>query len=247
MAAATQGPEVRRPTATHGGGAIWPRAEQLAPLTGIAPFILGLAGLVVWEGPADRPEWDAPRGVILSYFGDRDTVILGGFLLVLAALFFLGFASWLRVILRRAEEGAGALSTLAYGGGLVAAASMLAMPASNIFGALYASELSPQGAQTFYFFGDVFLYPAAMGAAVLVGSTALAVLRTGALARWLAWPSLLLALWLLIPPLGSAAGTPENPAWWTGLAALPLVLLWVALTSLVFLFEPGDREREDEP
>ena len=247
MAAATQGPDVQRPTATQGGGATWPRAEQLAPLTGIAPFILGLAGLVVWEGPADRPEWDAPRGVILSYFGDRDTVILGGFLLMLAALFFLGFAGWLRVILRRAEEGAGGLSTIAYGGGLVAAASMLAMPASNVFGALYASELSPQGAQTFYFFGDVFLYPAAMGAAVLVAATALAALRTAALPRWLAWPSLLLALWLLIPPLGSAAGTPENPAVWTGLAAMPLVLLWAALTSLVFLFEPDDRERGVEP
>ena len=247
MAAATQGPDVHRPTATKGGGATWPRAEQLAPLTGIAPFFLALAGLVVWEGPADRPEWDAPRGVILSYFGDRDTVILGGFLLMLAAVFFLCFAGWLRAVLRRAEDGPGGLSTVAYGGGLVAAASMLAMPASNIFGALYAEELSPQGAQTFYLFGDVFLYPAAMGAAVLVAATAIAALRTGALPRGHAWLSLVLALWLLIPPLGSAAGTPENPASWTGLAALPLVLLWAAMTSLILMLEPDDRERGDEP
>ena len=247
MAAATQGPDVQRPAETRGGGAAWPRAEQLAPLTGIAPFMLGLAGLVVWEGPADRPEWDAPRGVILSYFGDRDTVILGGFLLMLAAVFFLCFAGWLRVILRRAEEGAGGLSAIAYGGGLLAAAFMLAMPASNIFGALYASELSPQGAQTFYFFGDVFLYPAATGAAVLVAATALVALRTGVLPRWLAWPSMVLALWLVIPPLGAAAGTPENPAAWTGLAALPLVLLWAAMVSLVLLFAPHDSERGVEP
>jgi hypothetical protein len=247
MAAATQGPDVHRTARTRGDGAAWPRAEQLAPLTGIAPFILGLAGLVVWEGPADRPEWDAPRGVILSYFGDRDTVILGGFLLMLAALFFLCFAGWLRAVLRRAEGGTGALSALAYGGGLVAAASMLAMPASNIFGALYAEELSPQGAQTFYFFGDVFLYPAAMGASVLVAATALVAFRTAALPRWVAWPSLLLALWLLIPPLGSAAGTPENPASWTGLAALPLVLLWAAAISMVLMILPADRERGAGP
>ena len=134
------------------------------------------------------------------------------------------------------------MSTLAYGGGLVAAAFMLAMPASNIFGALYAEELSPQGAQTFYFFGDVFLYPAAMGASVLVAATAVIALRTGALPRWLAWPSLVLALWLLIPPLGSAAGTPENPAAWTGLAALPLVLLWAAAVSMVLrIVPPGGR------
>ena len=231
MAATTQGPDVQRTTGTRRGAA-WPGLEQLAPLTGIAPVLLGLAGLVVWEGPADRPEWDAPRGVILSYFGDRDPVILGGFLLMLAAVFFLCFAGWLRAVLRRTENGAGGLSTLAYGGGLVAAASMLAMPASNIFGALYAEELSPQGAQTFYFFGDVFLYPAAMGASVLVAATALVALRTGALPRWLAWPSLVLALWLLIPPLGSTAATPENPAAWTGLAALPGVLLWTAVAAI---------------
>lgn len=242
MAAAMQGPDVQTPSGMRRRGAAWPGAEQLAPLTGIAPVLFGLAGLVVWEGPADRPEWDAPRGVILSYFGDRDTVVLGGFLLMLAALFFLCFAGWLRAVLRRAEEGAGGLSTLAYGGGLVAAAFMLAMPASNIFGALYAEELSPQGAQTFYFFGDVFLYPAAMGASVLVAATAVIALRTGALPRWLAWPSLVLALWLLIPPLGSAAGTPENPAAWTGLAALPLVLLWAAAVSMVLrIVPPGGR------
>jgi hypothetical protein len=39
-------------------------------------MLLGLAGLIVLEGPADRPEYDAPPRVILSYFGDRNTVIL---------------------------------------------------------------------------------------------------------------------------------------------------------------------------
>jgi hypothetical protein len=56
MATATQRPTVRRV-----------RAEHLAPLIGIAPMLLGLAGLIVLEGPADRPELDAPPAVILSY------------------------------------------------------------------------------------------------------------------------------------------------------------------------------------
>ena len=30
-------------------------------------MLLGLAGLIVLEGPADRPELDAPPAVILSY------------------------------------------------------------------------------------------------------------------------------------------------------------------------------------
>ena len=71
----------------------------------------------------------------------------------------------------------------------------------------------------------VFLGPAAMGAAVLVGARALVALRTTAvLPRWAAWPSMALALWLLIPPLGQGVDAPENPAPWTGLAVLPFVL-----------------------
>ena len=89
--------------------------------------------------------------------------------------------------------------------------------------------------QTFYFFGDVLLYPAAMGAAVLVASTALVALRTAVLPRWAAWPSMVLALWLLIPPLGQGVDAPENPAPWTGLAVLPFVLLWTALIALVLV------------
>ncbi|HSD76061.1 MAG TPA: hypothetical protein VLA98_01605, partial [Solirubrobacteraceae bacterium] len=96
-------------------------------------------------------------------------------------------------------------------------------------------------AQTFYFFGDVFLYPAAMGAAVLIGATALVALRTAALPRWLGWVSLALSLWLLIPPLGSAAGTPENPAAWTGLAALGAVPLWTAVTAVVLMLRSRRR------
>ena len=47
---------------------------------GFAPLLLGLAGLIVLEGP----ELDQPPAVILSYFGEQDTVILGSFLLMLA-------------------------------------------------------------------------------------------------------------------------------------------------------------------
>lgn len=217
-------------------------AERFAPLTGVAVLLLGVAGLVVWEGPADRPELDAPPGVISAYFGDRDPVILGGFLLMLSAAFFLWFAGSLRAFLRDAEGDAGRLSAIGYGGGVIAAAFMLAFPASNIGGALFAEQLSPEGAQTFYLFGDVFLYPAAMASAVLVGSTGLVALRTGALPRWLGWLSLALALWLLIPPLGSSGATqPENPAAWTGLAVLPAVPLWTALTAVVLTLRTRDR------
>lgn len=74
-----------------------------------------------------------------------------------------------------------------------------------------------------------------MTAGVLVAATALVVLRTEALPRWLGWLSLAFALWLLIPPLGPDGGTPENPAAWSGLTALLGVPLWTALTAVLVI------------
>ena len=68
----------------------------------------------------DRPELDQPPAVILSYFGEQDTVILGSFLLMLAAVAFIWFAGSLRSVLRRKEGGEGRLSTIAFGGGVAA-------------------------------------------------------------------------------------------------------------------------------
>jgi hypothetical protein len=207
-------------------------AERLAPLTGVAVMLLGVAGLIVLEGPADRPEFSAPRREILRYFGEQDTVVLGSFLLMLAAVFFIWFAGWLRAELQRAEGATGRLSATAFGGALITGAFMLAMPAANALGAVYVDELSPVGAQTFFLFGNVFLYPAAMAGAVLTAATALVVLRTGAWPRWLGWLSLVLAIWLLVPPLGAAAGTPEEPAAWTAFAALSTIPIWTAVTAV---------------
>jgi hypothetical protein len=206
----------------------------------VAPLVLALAGLIVLEGPADRPELDQPPVMILAFFAQQDTVILGSFLLMLAAASFLWFAGGLHAELRAAEGGPGRLGTLAFGGGVAAAMFMLAMPAVNVCGALSADFLSVRQAQTLYLMGDAFLYPAAMAAAVMVAATAAVALRRGVLDRWLTWPSLVLALWLLIPPLGQGITAPENPAPWTGLAALPLVLVWTAVVAVALAREPRE-------
>src|SRR5215208_3899672 len=70
MATATQRPEVPRvKTAPR-------RGERLElVLAGIAPLLPGLAGLIVLEGPAHRPQLNQPPAVILSDFGERDAVM----------------------------------------------------------------------------------------------------------------------------------------------------------------------------
>ncbi len=211
------------------------RAANLAPLTGAGVLVFGLAGLIVWEGPADRPEYNAPPSLILSYFHDRSTVVLGGLLLALSAACFLWFLGSLRVALREAEGAGDGLATVAHGGGVAAATFVLLWPAANILGALYASQLTPNGAKTVFLSGNAFAYPLTITAAVFLAATGLMALRTAALPGWLAWVTLALALWLLIPPLGGAAGNPENPAFWTGIGALPVIPLWTTVTALVLM------------
>jgi hypothetical protein len=46
---------------------------------------------------------------------------------------------------------------------------------------------------------------------------------------------MVLALRLLVPPLGLGVAAPENPAPWTGFAVLPFMLLWTALIAVVLV------------
>jgi hypothetical protein len=212
----------------------WLSAARLAPLTGVAAMLAGLGGLVVLEGPGARPEWDAPQRLFLEYFSDRGSVVFGSFLFMLSGILFIWFAGALRAVLHEAEGEGGRLSTVAFGGGLGAAVCVMALAGANTAGATLAPELSRGAAKTFFLFGDAFLYPAAASAAVLLLAAGLVMLRTHVLPRLLAWTSLLVALWLVIPPLGSSGSGPENPAAWTGLAAFAVALpLWTIVTAVV--------------
>ena len=222
------------------GGAAWPGAEQLAPLTGIAPVMFGLAGLVVWEG---RPI--APSGTRLAahplllrwprHGHPRKLPVCS------PRLFFLCFgAGWLRGPAAHGEGHRGWRTPLT-------AAAWWPRRSCWRCGVEHLRRLvrrgaGPQGAQTFYFFGTNSL--SGCDGRLPCSSQRRSSRRapTGALPRWLAWASLVLTLWLLIPPSQSAAGTLENPAAWTGLAALPLVLLWAAAVSMVLrIFPPSWR------
>ena len=208
------------------------RVPWLAPLTGVVSVLLVAAGIVVLEGPADRPEESAPAGLILSYFRDQDTVMLGGALAMLGALFFLWFVGELRAKLAEAEGGVGRISEIAFGAGMATGAFLMLQYSASFLGALYHQQLTAGMARTLFLFGDLFLYPAAVAAALLLAATAAVALRTRVLPMWLAWLSVPLALWLLVPPFGSPAGTDWAPPAWSGLGALGAVPLWVLATAI---------------
>ena len=113
------------------------RWERWAPVSGIAYVVLFVAGFIV--GGDDIGDSDAE---IVAYFGDsgnRAEEIAGFFLLVVAALFFLWFASTLRDRLRSVEAEPKSLSSLAFGAG-VASAALLVVAVALFFAVSFTIE-----------------------------------------------------------------------------------------------------------
>jgi hypothetical protein len=195
-------------------GAVADRSERQAALTGITAVALWVSGLVVLETIADQPGTNTTGALALAYFEhEGDAILAGTFLFMLGAAFFLWFLGTLRARLYIAEGGTRRLTGIGFAGGVVAAASLLFLGATQAAGVLNKDNLSPQAAQVYRGLGDAFFYATEPAAAVLLLATGLVVLRTRALPVWLGWASVLGAVWLFIPPIGWAALISAFPLW----------------------------------
>ncbi len=192
--------------------------ERLAPLTGVAAVVLWVVGAIVLFGPTDT---DEPAELLNAYREDDGRIAAGAFIFELGALFFLWFLGSLRSRLAWAEGGIARRAAIAFGAGLATAICLLLLTAPDMTGAISQDDdLSAPMASALSAVTDVFFIGAELAAAVMLVAIALVALQTGALPRWLAWVSLVLALILVIPPIG-----------WAGL--LFLFPLWVLAVSLL--------------
>jgi hypothetical protein len=188
--------------------------EQLAPLDGIAAVVFWVAGVIVLQGPADQPDTDASPARALEFFEKHDgSILLGTFLFMVGTLFFLWFLGLVRAQLGPVEGGTRRVSSIAYAAGVATAISLLLMPAVHATGAINKDNLSPEAAQVYLGLGVTFFYAAELAAVVFLLATGLTSLSTGAFPKWLAWITLVLALWLLIVPIGWAALLYGFPLW----------------------------------
>ena len=207
--------------------------ERLAPLDGVAAVVLWVAGVIVLQGPADQPDTDAAPAVALEFFKEHhDAILLGTFLYMLGTLFFLWFLGLVRAQLGPAEGGTRRLSSIAYGAGIVTAITQLLMPAVHATGAINRDHLSPDAAQVYLGLGATFFYTAELATAVFLLATGLVSLSTRAFPGWLAWASVVMAAWLLIPPI----------AWPALLFGFPL---WLVVVSVVLWARPRSGSRPD--
>jgi hypothetical protein len=198
--------------------------ERFGPLSGVAAVVLWILGFALFL----TSEVDGAEGateILAGYEEDEALIWVAAWLFVLGCVLFLWFLGALRNRLLAAEGVPGYLTPIAFGAGIATAVFLMGLPSGDLAGAL-ADDLEPAAAQALHEIGTAFFLGAEFSALVLVLATGLIALRTGVLPRWFGWVSLVLAILLVIAPIG-----------WLGLIfGFPL---WVLLASWL-LWQRGE-------
>ena len=175
---------------------IWVR---LAPLSGVVYAVLAIASTLLIANFSFLP----PAEEIKAFYEDNsDRIELGIFLSMPSLFFFFWFVGIVRDRLKIAEGGTGQLSAIAFGGGIVAGALMLASYSVTAAAAARGGDdagIDADVAAGLYDMPAFLFGSASVGFAVLIGAAAMVSFRTPALPRWLAWVSVPLVIGLLSP------------------------------------------------
>ena len=203
------------------------RLARVAPLTGIAFLVLSLAGVVIM---GESPDFAAKPDEFVAFYADEKArIIFGAMVFNVGVFFLLWFLGSLASASRRAEGGDGRVSRLAYGGGLVGSALLLAGMSINLLAGLRVDENGALSDDVAVVYGDLSttfgFIGGPIGFAVLLAGVAVVNARTPFLPGWLTWVTGLLAIGLF-----------EPFASWAFVLALPV---WVAIVGSL-LFMQGD-------
>jgi hypothetical protein len=214
------------------------RWERYGPLSGILAVVLWVISVFVIES-ADSPGEDAGGAEIAAYFeSDGSKLLAGSFIFMVGTAVFIWFLGSLRARLFWAEGGAGRVTAIVFGSGLVVAAMSMGLMAPQAAGGLMADEtdapIDPGAAQAFEALGDGFFVAAEATVFVFFLAIALAAFRTRALPVWLGWASLVLGIVALVPWIG----------WAVYIWGLPL---WVLVVSIWLYMRPVGPVRTEPP
>jgi len=182
---------------------------------------LWIAGLVVINKFSDRIPHHPTDGQLLAWIqGNQSPILLGGWLWMLGCLVFLVFVALLRPRLAEAEGGQHTVTTLAFTSAAIASVFGLLIQAGDMGGAINHDSISAATAGTLHNFGDMFFIGAELALIPFFVGVAVIALRTGVVPTWWAVFSILIAVVLLIGPIGWAALIFGTPVWLLGTGLL---------------------------
>lgn len=199
------------------------RWALIGPLS-VALWVVGII-LINRNGPADH----ATGSQILAWYkSDSDTITLGAWLFGLGCLGFVTFVAGLRVRLAEAAGQASQLPALALAGAAMAGLAGILTAAVDLAGGIDKNDIDSATAATFHHSVDIFFVGAELAAILPLAAVAIVSWRTRVLPRWWAAFAGLVAVVLVVGPIG-----------WLGL--IFGVPLWTLGTSLFVLL--GSRAR----
>jgi hypothetical protein len=173
------------------------RWERLAPLTGVLFVVIVVVSFSIG---GSTPEEDDPATKVQAFYvAHHDKQSALALLVAISIPFLLFFSSTLRNYLRR-MGGTGQLANAAFAGGILAAAGFGFVSSVHLAVANageHATTIST--IPTLNVLDNNDFIPAAAGAAVLVFSAGLAVVRHGGLPKWLGWVGILIGIITFTP------------------------------------------------
>jgi hypothetical protein len=197
----------------RGYGPAW-----LAPITGVLFIIVAIVTFAVMGEPKDADE--PVQEIVDFYLDNKDAVMISSILGALAGVLLITFAAYLRSFLRRALGDDAITPTLAFIGPTIVAIA-IAIDSTIAFAlAESADDIDPSGVQALQALWDSDFIPFILGVATFLLGTGLAILRSGALPKWIGW-AMIIALILGFTPIGWIAAI---------VAALSVLVLSVMLT-----------------
>jgi hypothetical protein len=195
--------------------------SERAPLTGIVAVVLLILAFVIG---GETPDFDASGREVIDFYADNEgSQFASAILVTYGSLFLIFFVGALRSVLRRSEPGTGGLSAVAFGGGLLMALGLLVFAGLGFTLADAHDDLEPAAAQTLNALNGDFFQPLAVGTAALMLGAGLAILRGGALPRWLGWAAIVIGV-LAVTPIGFFAFLASG--------------IWIVVASVLMLRNP---------
>ena len=190
-------------------------------LPAVLAVVLWIAGLVVINTFSDTIPHHPTDAQLLTWIqGNQNPILLGGWLWVLGCLSLLLFVALLRPRLADAEGGHHTYTTLAFAGAAAATVFGFLIQAGDMGGAINHDSISAATAGTLHNMSDVFFVCAELALIPFFAGVAVIAFRTGVLPVWWAAFSALIAVVLVIGPIGWAALTFGTPVWLLGTGLL---------------------------
>lgn len=189
------------------------KPERWAVYTGVLAVLLWIVGIVVQESGNIPGEGAADAAYLTHVNDDANTILTGGWIFMIGCLAFLVFAIVLRDRLAEAEGGSRLFTNIAYLGAVAVGAFGLLLPGPEIAAAISADDISASTAAALSNLSDGFFVAAELAAVLLMLGTGMVALRSALLPKWWAWVSFLLAVVLVIGPIGWAGLIFGLPVW----------------------------------